>query len=123
MGLLAGREGSRGGQTCNSTNEAGRERTRCLSHTGRRATGLRVGGVGLGARKVVLVGGRASGRRVQPVLRLRGVRGRNIGGSNLGLRRVLHVGWGVVSRGSSRSLVCRRMFRRCVGDGRVVVRT
>lgn len=92
--------------------------TCCLSHTGRRA-GLRVGGVGLRAREIVLVGGRTSGRRVQPVLWLGGVGGRNVGGSNLRLC-VLDVGRGVVSRGSSRSLVCRLGFRRCVGDGRVV---
>jgi hypothetical protein len=51
------------------------ERTCCLSHTCR-ATGLRVGSVGLGwAVEVVLVVGRGAGggRRVQTVVRLRGV--------------------------------------------------
>jgi hypothetical protein len=51
------------------------ERTCCLSHTCR-ATGLRVGGVGLGwAVEVVLVVGRGAGggRSVQPVVGLRGV--------------------------------------------------
>lgn len=105
------------------------ERTCCLSHTCRTA-GLRIGSVGLGRTvKVVLVGRRTGGRRrVQTVVRLRGVGRGNIGGSNLRLRSVLwcraNLGLrGVVSTGSSRSLVCRFLFRRCVGNGGWVVRT
>lgn len=115
----------------------GQERTCCLSHTGRRATRLGVGGVGGRAREIFLVSGRARRRRrrVQAVVRLGGVGRRNIGGSSVRLRGVLRVrahlwlrgvGVGVVSRGSSRGLVCGGRggrFRRCVGDGRWVVRT
>jgi len=98
--------------------ECGQEQTWCLSHAGRSTTRLRAGRVGLWARKVLLVGGRASRWRVQPVLWLG-----SIGGAHLGLRCVLDVGWGVMSRGSSsRSLVCG-LFRRGVGGGRMVVRT
>lgn len=117
---LEGRRGSRRGQ----------ERTCCLSHTGRRATRMGVGSVGGRTREVVLVGGRASRvRGVQPVVRLGGVGGRDIGGSNLRLRFVFHLGLRrviVLSRGSSRGLVCEGRggrFRRCFGDGRWVVRT
>lgn len=78
--------------------------------------------------KVILVARRAGGgRRVQTVVRLRGVGRRNIGGSNLRLRCILRRGAGLGLRGvvssSSRSLFCGFLFRRCVGDGVWVVRT
>lgn len=98
-----------------------------MSHTCR-TTGLGVGGVWLGRTvKIVLVGRRAGGRRrVQTVIRLRGVGRRNIR-SNLRLRCVLRRRADLRLRGvvssSSRILVCRFLFRGCVGDGVWVVRT
>jgi hypothetical protein len=79
--------------------------------------------------KVVLVGRRAGGRRrVQTVVRLGGVGRGNIGSHlRLRLRRVLRrradLGLRGVVSSSSRILVCRFLFRRCVGDGVWVVRT
>lgn len=103
------------------------ERTCCLSHTCR-TTGLGVGCVGLGRTvKIVLVGRRAGGRRrVQTVIRLRGVGRWNIR-SNLRLRCILRrradLGLRGVVSSSSRILVCRFLFRGCVDDGVWVVRT
>ena len=96
-------------------------RTCCLSHTWR-TSGLRVRRVVVLRRagQVLRVSGRARGwrRLVQTVVGLRRVGGS--AGSDLRLRRVLRVRArlglrGVLSRGSSRSLVCSCKFRMCRG--------